>query len=89
MSKKLFVGNISWGATEDDLGKLFAQYGTVEEAVIITDRATNRSKGFGFVTFGTEEEATAAIAALDGYELDGRAITVNEARPPKPRDDRY
>ena len=89
MSKKLFIGNISWGVTEDDLGKLFAQFGTVEEAVIITDRATNRSKGFGFVTYSTEEEAAAAIAGLDGHELDGRAITVKEARPPKPRNDRY
>ena len=81
MSKKLFIGNISWGVTEDDLGKLFAQFGTVEEAVIITDRATNRSKGFGFVEMPNNDEALNAIKEMNGRELNGRELKVNESKP--------
>ena len=77
--KKLFVGNISWGATSDQLKELFATVGTVEEAVIIMDKFTGRSRGFGFVTMSSAEEAQAAIEQLDGKELDGREITVKIA----------
>lgn len=82
---KLFVGGISWNLKEEDLKNAFAEIGEVVEAVIITDRATGRSKGFGFVTMKTAEEAQNAIAELNGKELDGKALTVNEARPQKPR----
>lgn len=81
MSKKLFVGNIEWGVTDDDLKNLFSQYGELEEAVIIKDRMSGRSKGFGFVTFIKDEEADKAMAELNGTELSGREIAVNEARP--------
>jgi len=81
MTKKLFVGNISWGVSDDALKDLFAQYGEVEDAAILKDRDTNRSRGFGFVTFTDDTAADKAIAELDGYELDGRALVVNEARP--------
>lgn len=87
MSKKLFVGNIEWGATEEDLTAAFAQYGTVEEAIIVKDKQTGRSKGFGFVTMSTEEEAKEAMENLEGFEINGRPIAVNEARPPKPREE--
>lgn len=83
MSNKVFVGNLSWDSTEESLKEHFGQVGTVEEAVIIRDRMTNRSKGFGFVTFSTEEEAQKAIAELNESELDGRNIRVDEAKPPK------
>lgn len=81
MKNKLFVGNISWDATDDSLKELFASVGTVVEAKIITDKFSGRSKGFGFVTMETEEEATAAVEQLNGKELDGRAINVDLARP--------
>jgi len=80
MAKKVFVGNLSFQTSEDDLSDLFAQYGEVEAVSIITDRDTGRSKGFGFVTMG-EESAEKAISQLSGKELNGRALTVNEARP--------
>jgi RNA recognition motif-containing protein len=86
MSKKLFVGNLDWGATEEQLQSMFAEYGQIEEAVVITDKISGRSKGFGFVTFTNDADADKAIAELDGKELGGRPITVNEARPPKPRE---
>lgn len=89
MSKKLFVGNIDWGATEDDLRALFSQYGELEEVVIIVDKFSNRSKGFGFVTFVNDDDAAKAIAELNGHELNGRALVVNEARPKQPRQERY
>lgn len=73
--------------SEDDLRELFAQYGAVEEAIIIMDRATNRSKGFGFVTFPDDSEAEAAITALNGTDIGGREIVVNEARPREPRNE--
>jgi RNA recognition motif-containing protein len=80
MAKKLFVGGLSWGSTEDTLYKAFEQYGDIEEAKVITDRETGRSRGFGFVTFANDDDAKAAIAGLDGTELDGRNIKVNEAQ---------
>lgn len=86
MSKKLFVGNIDWGTTDEQLRELFEQHGEVEEAIIIKDKFSNRSKGFGFVTFPDDGEADKAIAALNDHEMNGRKIVVNEARPREPRD---
>lgn len=83
MNKKLFVGSLSWGTTDEALKNTFAQAGTVVSATVIIDRQTNRSKGFGFVEMSTEEEAQAAIDMFNGKELDGRQIVVNEAQPPK------
>ena len=85
MGSKLYVGNLSYGTTGSDLEQLFSQHGTVNSAEVISDRETGRSKGFGFVQMGSDEEAQAAIAALNGQEHDGRQLTVNEA---KPREDR-
>jgi RNA recognition motif-containing protein len=84
-NKKLFVGGISWNLTEEELKEAFAKVGEVEEAKIITDRVSGRSKGFGFVTMATAEDAVKAVEEMNGTELDGRAITVNEARPQKER----
>src|SRR5262245_62409965 len=81
MGKKLYVGNLGYGVTNSDLLKLFEAHGTVESAQVIMDRDTGRSKGFGFVEMKTDQEAQAAIAALNGQDIDGRALTVNEARP--------
>ena len=81
MSKKLFVGGLAWGMTEDELREIFASFGDIEEAIIIIDREMNRSKGFGFVTFADDAAADAAIEALDGSEQMGRNIVVIEARP--------
>jgi cold-inducible RNA-binding protein len=78
---KLYVGNLSYDTTEAELRELFAAHGTVESVNLITDNATGRSKGFGFVEFPNDQEAKAAIAGLNGKELSGRAINVNEARP--------
>jgi cold-inducible RNA-binding protein len=83
MNKKLFVGGINFKTTEDDLKEAFAQAGSVESAVIITERDTGRSKGFGFVEMSSDDEAKAAIDMWDQKELDGRTLTVNEARPPR------
>lgn len=80
MSKKVFVGGISWNSTDEDLKEHFSSVGTVVEAKIVLDRETGRSRGFGFVTFETEDEAKKAIEELDGSELDGRAIHVSEAK---------
>ena len=85
MSKKLFVGNIDWNSSEDDLQSMFSPYGEIEEVVIIKDKYTNRSKGFGFITFSDEGDADKAVAELNGYKLNNREIVVNEARPPKQR----
>ena|SRR5580658_4687346 len=79
--KNIFVGNLNFGATEDAVRSLFEAYGTVERVSIITDRDTGRAKGFGFVEMSANAEADQAIAALNGRELDGRALNVNEARP--------
>jgi cold-inducible RNA-binding protein len=81
MGKKLYVGNLAYGVTDADLLKMFEAHGTVQSAQVIMDRDTGRSKGFGFVEMGSDQEAQAAIAALSGKEMDGRALTVNEARP--------
>ncbi|HEX2971352.1 MAG TPA: RNA-binding protein, partial [Tepidisphaeraceae bacterium] len=85
MGKKLYVGNLSYDASASDLQALFSAHGTVESAEVITDRMTGRSKGFAFVEMSSEQEAQAAIAALDGQEHQGRALTVNEARPKENR----
>jgi RNA recognition motif-containing protein len=85
MNTKLYVGNLSFDTTENDLQDLFAAYGPVTEVNLISDRMSGRSRGFGFVTMGTPEGAQAAIQALAGKEVGGRALTVNEARP---REDR-
>ncbi len=81
--KKLFVGSLSWGTTDKSLEEAFSQAGQVESANVIIDRATQRSKGFGFVEMSNDDEAKAAIEMFDGKELDGRKIVVNEARPKK------
>ena len=81
MGKKLYVGNLDYGVTDSALEQMFATHGTVESARVIMDRDTGRSKGFGFVEMGSDQEAQAAIAALNGKEVDGRSLTVNEARP--------
>ena len=88
MANKLFIGSLAWTTTDDSLRDFFATVGTVSSANVIVDRDTNRSKGFGFVEMSTDEEAKAAIDQLNGKELDGRAIVVNEARPreERPRD---
>ncbi len=85
MAKKLYVGGLSYDTNESALKELFAQAGTVESATIIMDRMSGRSKGFGFVEMSSEEEAQKAIETFNGKELDGRSITVNEARPQAPR----
>ncbi len=81
MGKKLYVGNLGYGVTDSDLTTMFGAYGTVESAQVIMDRDTGRSKGFGFVEMKSDQEAQAAIAALNGQESGGRTLTVNEARP--------
>ena len=81
MGKKLYVGNLSYGVNDTELGKMFEPHGTVESAQVIMDRDTGRSKGFGFVEMKTDEEAQAAIAALNGKDSGGRSLTVNEAKP--------
>ena len=85
MGKKLYVGNLAYGVSDSTLEQLFSQYGTVQSAQVIQDRATGRSKGFGFVEMDTEAQAQAAIEGLHDQEHDGRRLTVNEA---KPREDR-
>ena len=85
MSNKLFVGNLSFNTTENDLQDAFAAHGTVLEANLMVDRVSGRPRGFGFVTMSTPEEAQAAISALNGASIDGRDLTVNEARPREER----
>ena len=85
MGRKLYVGNLTYGVTNSDLEKMFEPFGRVESAQVIMDRDTGRSKGFGFVEMGSDQEAQAAIAAMSGKEVEGRQLTVNEA---KPREDR-
>jgi RNA recognition motif-containing protein len=82
---KLFVGNLSFNTTENDLQDMFAAHGTVVEANLMTDRMSGRPRGFGFVTMSTPEEAQAAIGALNGQSIDGRALTVNVAKPREER----
>lgn len=88
MGKKLYVGNLPFSATEQVLTDTFSQCGTVESARIITDRETGRSKGFGFVEMSSDAEAAAAISQFNGADYEGRAMTVNEARPMVPRENR-
>lgn len=85
MANKLFVGNLPFSTTNQDLEELFAQSGAVTSVNIIMDKFTGRSRGFGFVEMGTDEEAKAAIARFHEYELNGRPLTVNEAKPKEPR----
>ena len=81
MGKKLYVGNLAYSVGDGDLQRLFEPHGTIQSAQVIMDRDTGRSKGFGFVEMGSDAEAQAAITAMNGVEIDGRALTVNEARP--------
>ena len=85
MGNKLYVGNLSYDVQDRELQELFAQYGTVSSAKVVMDRDSGRSKGFGFVEMGSDSEAEAAISALNGQEIKGRALTVNEARPKEDR----
>lgn len=85
MAKKMYVGNLSYGANEDELRRIFEEFGNVVSAQVIMDRETGRSKGFAFVEMSSDQEAQAAITALDGKEIGGRVLKVNEARP---REDR-
>jgi RNA recognition motif-containing protein len=85
MSNKLFVGNLSFNTTENDLNDAFAAFGSVTETNLMMDRTTNRPRGFGFVTMSNAEEAQKAIAGLHGKEIDGRALTVNVAKPREER----
>lgn len=85
MAKNIYVGNLAWAATEDDLKELFGQYGQVKRAQIIQDRDTGRSRGFGFVEMENDAEALKAIEALSGFEYQSRPLTVNEALPREER----
>ena len=85
MGSKLYVGNLSYNTTSSDLEQLCSAHGTVQSAEVIQDRDTGRSKGFGFVQMGSDDEAQAAIAALNGQDMDGRSLTVNEAKPREER----
>lgn len=85
MNNKLFVGNLSFNTTENDLQDAFTSHGTVVEANLVTDRTTGRARGFGFVTMSTDEEAQNAIAGLNGKSIDGRAVAVSVARPREER----
>ncbi|MDH5740047.1 MAG: putative RNA-binding protein RbpA [Candidatus Nitrospira kreftii] len=85
MGSKLYVGGLPYSATESQLTSLFAEHGTVESARVIADKFTGQSRGFGFVEMSTDEEAKAAITALNGSQMDGRSLTVNEAKPMEPR----
>ena len=85
MGSKIYVGGLPFAATESQLTTLFAAHGTVESARVIADKFTGQSRGFGFVEMSTPEEAKAAITALNGTQMDGRSLTVNEAKPQEPR----
>lgn len=88
MAKKLYVGSLPYSTTDDSLKEMFSEAGTVESATVITDRDSGRSKGFGFVEMATDEEAAKAVETLNGKEVDGRTIVVNEARPKEDRPQR-
>ena len=85
MGSKIYVGGLPYSATDSQLNDLFAPHGTVASAHVITDRTTGQGRGFGFVEMSTEQEAKAAIGALNGTQMDGRTLTVNEAKPREPR----
>ena len=89
MATKLYVGNLPYETTQADLEELFAPFGTVASASVITDKFSGRSKGFGFVEMSTDEEAQKAVAEMNGKEISGRAIVVNEARRMEPRQDNF
>lgn len=86
--KKLYVGNLPWSMSGDSLKELFAQFGEITEAIIISDRMSGRSKGFGFITFANEADAEKAVAEMSEKEIEGRKIVVNVARPREAREDR-
>jgi len=88
MSKKLYVGNLPYSATDESLSETFSECGSVQSAKVIMDRDSGRSKGFGFVEMSTDNEASAAIERFNGTQLDGRAMNVSEAKPQAPRDNR-
>ena len=88
MAQKLYVGNLPYQVKDGDLNQLFSQAGAVESAIVINDKATGRSKGFGFVEMSNDDEAQKAIEMFNGQEIEGRKLTVNEARPMQPREDR-
>jgi len=88
MAKKLYVGNLPYSVDDAKLAEVFSAVGTVDSATVISDKFSGRSKGFGFVEFSNDDEAQAAIDKLNGSDVDGRSIVVNEARPMKPREDR-
>src|SRR5579859_1155737 len=89
MAKNIYVGNLVWECTNEDLIQLFQQHGTVKSAQVVMDRDTGRSRGFGFVEMSNDEEADRAIAALNGFQYNGRDLTVNEAKPREPRPPRH
>ena len=89
MAKNIYVGNLVWECTNEDLIQLFQQHGTVKSAQVVMDRDTGRSRGFGFVEISNDEEADRAIAALNGFQYNGRDLTVNEAKPREPRPPRH
>ena len=88
MSKSIYVGNLPWSATEDQVRNLFSQYGTVNSVNLVSDRETGRARGFGFVEMA-DGDAAAAIQALNGSDMNGRSLKVNEAQPKAPRQSRY
>ena len=85
--KKLFIGNLPWSIRTDQLQELFSQFGEVEDCIVMTDRDTGRSRGFGFVTFTNAEDADKAVAEMNEKEIEGRALTVNEAKPREERNE--
>ena len=87
MGNKIFVGGLNWDATDDDLRQSFGECGTITDAVVVNDRDTGRSRGFGFVTYSSDEEAKAAVEKFDGQDFMGRKLTVNEARQREERGD--
>ena len=87
MGKKLFIGNLPFGVGKEKLAEMFSVYGTVEEAIVITNKFTGRSKGFGFVTFADDDAADKAVAEMNGKDIEGRPLTVSEARPMPDRRD--
>ncbi len=85
VTNKIYVGNLDYGVTKDQLEELFSEVGQVTDAVVITDRNTGRSKGFGFVEFGTEEAATKAVEKFNGFDFQGRELKIDYAKPREPR----
>jgi|SRR3989344_3720599 len=88
MAKKLYVGNLPYKTTQDDLAAMFGKVGTVSSSAVISDKFTGRSKGFGFVEFANDDDAEKAVKEFNGYDIDGRKLDVNEARPMVPRENR-